>query len=217
MQPYRGARLGIPWLIMLALLFAVAFFLAATRPRRQVLKGTYDIGAATRPEGAPENARVLFTEPFELSGQHNVEVWASASLANAWLYLAFDLVDESTGQMQSFELPLEYYSGRDSSGESWSEGSRTRSIVLSSPPKGRYVMRVEGQWEPGKPPWPFELRVREGVFRLWHLAVALIAISIFPALALIRQASFEARRWAESAHSPYGDMTIDSEDDEEEE
>jgi len=212
-QPFVGAKLGAPWAIMLALLVATAIFIGVTRTGRNVLTQTYDLAEATRPEGAPENARVLFSEPFELSGEKNVLVRAESGLSNTWLYLAVDLVEDASGQLQSFELPLEYYSGVDG-GESWSEGKRSRRIVLSRPPKGSYVLRVEGQWEPGKPAPAVTVHVREGVFRFLYFFLALIAISVIPLLALIRQASFESQRWKDSAHSPYGQLAA-SDDDEE--
>lgn len=213
-QPFTGARLGVPWAVMLALLLVTAIFIGVTRSGRNVLTQTYDLATATQPEGAPENTRVLFSEPFELSGEKNVLVRAESGLSNSWLYLAMDLVDDASGQLQSFELPLEYYSGVDG-GERWSEGSRSRRIVLSRPPKGRYVLRVEGQWEEGKPPPAVTVIVREGVFRFLHFFLALVAISIFPVLALIRQFSFESQRWKDSAHSPFGQLSASDDDDEE--
>lgn len=205
MQPFPGPALGAPWAVMLALLLVVALFLGITKPRRTVIEQTYDLGAAVQPEGAPDNLRVLFTEPFDLTGKNNVEVKADASLDNAWLYLALDLVDESRGTMQSFELPLEYYSGVED-GDRWSEGDRDRRIYLATPPKGRYVMRVEGQWEVGKLPPSVHVRVREGVFRGVHFLLAFLAISVIPATTLVRRISWEASRWKESAHSPFGEL-----------
>lgn len=213
MQPFSGPRLVGPWAVMCLLLIVVAIFVAATKPRRQVLSQAYDLSAAVRPEGAPENARVLFTEPFELSGRTNVEIKAQSPLSNTWVHVALDLVDETSGKMQSVELPLEYYSGRDG-GESWSEGSRDRSVALSRPPGGRYVLRVEGQWEPGKDPPPLRIDVREGVFRFWHFLLALIALSVFPVLAIVNQISFESRRWKDSSNSPFGAVSGDDEDEE---
>ena len=213
MQPFRGAKLGVPWVAMLVLLFVVAMFLAVTRPGRIVYTQFHDLGAAAQPEGAPDNARVLFTEPFPIDGVNNVEVRASSALQNAWLYLALDLINDETNEMQSFELPLEYYSGVDG-GERWSEGKHTRSIVLTRPLKGRHVMRVEGQWEVGKPAPPqVHIRVREGVFRLSHFVLAFLAISIFPALALVRQMSFEAQRWKDSDYSPFGASSGEDEEE----
>lgn len=217
MQPFPGSTLVGPWLLMLALLIATAIFLAVTLPGRTAHDRTYEIAAAAVPEGAPENARVLFSAPFELSGRHNVQVRAEAASAlhNTWLHLGVDLVDEAAGTMQSFEVPLQYYSGVDE-GERWSEGKLRDNTYLSRPGKGRHVLRVEAQWEPGKPPPAVRLTVREGVFRGVHFLLALIAVSILPLLAVIRRISFESQRWKDSAHSPFGTVTEGEDDDEEE-
>jgi hypothetical protein len=218
-QPYTGAKLGIPWVLMLLLLIAAAMILGASKPRRLLHRATYDL--ATMPAGewgadpTSSSARVFFTPPFELSGRHNVEVRTSAPLQNNWVYLGVDLVDETEGQLKSFEMPLEYYSGVDD-GERWSEGKHTRTMFLSAPKKGPHVLRVEAHWEAGKTPPPLTIRVREGVFRALYLVLALIAISIFPFFALIRQASFESRRWAESSYSPLGQLSQLAEEEDEE-
>lgn len=219
-QPYPGARLGKLWLAMLAVLLAAAMFLGTTRPRRLLHQATYDIASMPAGEWGADpqsaSARVFFTPPFELTGTNNVEVRATSPLQNDWLYLGVDLVDESAGQLKSFEMPLEYYSGVDG-GERWSEGKRTRTMFLSAPKKGPHVLRVEAHWQAGRTPPSVSIRVREGVFRVLHLVLALIAISIFPFFAVIRQAAFESRRWQESSYSPLGQVAAMAEDDEDEE
>ncbi|HYK01612.1 MAG TPA: DUF4178 domain-containing protein [Thermoanaerobaculia bacterium] len=215
MQPYGGPRLGCTWGVMMALLLIVAIALAATRPNREVFTREVDLLALAPPEGAPPNGRVVFSEPFELTGKYNVAVDAGASVSNSWLSVTADLVNEATGAMQSFDLPLEYYSGVDG-GERWSEGKQSRRVYLSRPDKGRYVLRLETMWEEGKTPPPLRVRVREGVFRFPHFAFALLILSVFPVIALLARASFEARRWQESAYSPFGQIKTDDDDDEEE-
>jgi Domain of unknown function (DUF4178) len=219
-QPYRGARLGKPWLLMLALLLIAAVSIGSTRPRRLLFEQTYDIASMPAGEWGADpqssSARVFFTPPFELTGTNNVEVRASSPLQNSWLYLGVDLVDEREGQLKSVEIPLEYYSGVDG-GERWSEGKHTRRMFLSAPKPGPHVLRVEAHWEAGKTPPSLNIRVREGVFRGLYLVLALIAISIFPFFAVIRQAAFESRRWQESSYSPLGQVTATDEDEDEEE
>ena len=207
-QPYPGGRLGRSWLWMLMLFLLVAAILAATRPRRVIVDRVYEAE-----EGSPgETRRFFFTEPFQLSGEHNVAVQASAEeLQNAWIYVGGDLVNEETGRFESFDLPVEFYSGVDG-GERWSEGRRRRSVYLAAPPAGRYVMRFEVQWEAGKRPADVRIRVREGVFRIPHFILALLVLIAIPILLLIRQASWESRRWKDSAHSPW--IHLESDDDE---
>jgi DNA-directed RNA polymerase subunit RPC12/RpoP len=216
MQPNPAGSLVKPWLLMIALLIAATIFLAVTLPKRLVHERTYDLNTAAVAQGAPENARVLFSEPFELSGRHNVQVRAEAGpLDNTWIHLGVDLVSERSDQVITFEMPLEYYHGTDG-GERWSEGDNDDSKYLSRPEAGPYVLRVEAQWEPGKPPPLVRLRVREGVFRIVYLILALIGISVFPVISLLRKVSFESRRWQESAFNPFTGAPA-GEDDEEDE
>lgn len=219
MQPFPGSTLGLLWMVMLALLIGVAFYLGATLPNRTVLDQTYDLGTAVVPEGAPENARVVFSKPFDLAGEHNVQVKAEAAspVQNSWLWLGADLVAEASGQMQSVEFPLERYSGVED-GQSWSEGSLQDDSFLSRPEKGKHVLRVEAQWGPGfaHPPL-IRLVVREGVFRLSYLVLALLAISILPFFAMMRKIAWESRRWQESVYSPFRELTAGTEEEEEEE
>jgi hypothetical protein len=213
MQPYPGPSLGRTWAVMLALLFIVMLVLAASRPRRVVLAREFDpLAVAPLAEG-PANGRILFSEPFELTGDHNVAIQASSDVHNSWIHITGDLVNEATGALQTFEVPLEYYAGVED-GERWSEGKRKRNAYLARPEKGRYVLRLETQWDPGANPVPVRLIVREGVFRLPHFIIALLVLSIVPMIAMIHEVMWEARRWQDSAYSPYGHVETTDDDEE---
>jgi len=218
MQPFDGPRLLGPWLVMLALLFIIAMVIANTKKQRVVVDQKFDIAGTPAVQGGPANARILFSEPFELSGKQNVVIDGGADLNNNWLYAAGDLVNEASGKTRTFELELENYHGVED-GEAWSEGKSNRRVYISAPEKGRYVLRFETQWAEGGAPPPFlYVRAREGVFRWLHFLLALIAITVPPGLSIIRQIHFESQRWAESAFNPYSGLTPDltsSSDDEE--
>jgi hypothetical protein len=215
LQPFKGSKLGRTWLMMVTLLILTAIVLGVMLPGRTLLEQTIDATSVPATEGAPPNARMVFTDPFTLTGEHNVQVRGTANVDNSWFYVEGDLVDESTGRFESFELPIEYYHGVDG-GENWSEGRRTRTVHLSSPPKGKYTLALALSWQDGHTPPPLQVRVREGVFRWPYFFLALLALSIIPALATIRRLSFEAQRWKDSAHSPFGQWEVSSGDDDEE-
>ena len=88
---------------------------------------------------------------------------------------------------------------------------------MPAPKKGPHVLRVEAYWDSAKFPPSLHIRVREGVFRGLYFILALIAISIFPFFAMIRQISFESRRWQDSSYSPLGQFTASDDEEEEEE
>jgi len=212
-QPFSGARLGVVWMVMVALLICAAIAIGIRLPNRVVLQQTYDMAAAPAVEGAPPNARIIFTEPFTLAGRYNVEVEADANVNNSWMYVVADLVNDTSGARQTFELPFEFYNGVED-GEAWKEGTRNRTVHLSRPDAGAHVLRLESQWEQGRVPPLVRLTVREGVFRWLYFFLMLLAISIVPGLSVIRRLKFEAARWKESSYSPYGQV-IDADDDEE--
>jgi hypothetical protein len=155
-------------------------------------------------DGGNEKTQVIFTDPVELAGGRNIRVTGSANAENNWLYVAGDLIDEQTGLVQQFDLPMEYYHGVDE-GESWSEGSREQADYLPSLPSGRYTMRLEAQWENWNQTAPPQVRVRveQGVPRLLNLLLVLIGLSVIPLIAMLRHFSFERRRWADSSFNPY--------------
>ncbi|HZI17595.1 MAG TPA: DUF4178 domain-containing protein [Pyrinomonadaceae bacterium] len=158
-----------------------------------------------QPSGASsrEGVQVIFTDQFELEGRQNVRVSGTANVSNNWLYVAGDLINEETGLVQQFELPIEYYYGVEG-GESWSEGGTKDSAYLSSLPAGRYTMRLEAQWENWTDATPPQLviKVEQGVPRFLNLLLLVLALSAIPIFVAIRHVSFEARRWKDSEFKP---------------
>jgi len=215
MQPYPGAPLGKTWALMMLVLLITAIVMAIRLPGRTVLEQAIDIAAVPPAEGTPDNARVVFSDAFQLAGDANVQITGHAELVNSWLYVDGNLVNEGTGWYDSFELPIEYYFGTDG-GESWSEGKKTRRVHMSRPNQGRYALAMTVQWPPGTTPPMLHVKVREGVFRWPYFFLALLAISVLPFIAVIHHLSFEAQRWKDSAHTPFGQWEVSSDDDDEE-
>jgi len=220
MQPFTGPKLLGPGVAMIVLLLIAAIFLAFALPNREVLNHSYDLGAEPPILEGTDPGRVIFSEPFELSGNSNLEISTNASIDNSWVSVVGDLVEEKTSALYSFETPLEYYSGYED-GEHWSEGSRQKTVHLSRPDKGRYTLRLETMWEHGKMPPTVTVRIREGVFRWPYFILAFVVIAIFPVGAVAHQLSFESQRWKEA--NPYGELgasddssDYDESDDEEE-
>ena len=210
MQPYHGQKLGKMWLAFVAMIIVAAIVVAVMLPNRKVASQLFDL---VPPGGSLEPTRTFMIEPLQLSGNSNVMIDAYCAVDNTWVYVGGDLADISTGMLDSFDLPIEYYEGV-SDGEHWTEGSRRKVRYLASPDrKGTYALRLEVQWEPGKTPPPLSVVVREGVFRWPYFFLALFAVSLFPLLAVFRRIMFEKGRWKDSDFSPYG-TTSDDDDDE---
>jgi len=132
--------------------------------------GTRHAGKAERhvagPGGQPEVARraasgrreaaaksVLLSEPFATERTTNMRAQIFSPSSNNWVGVGADLISESTGEVRSFYLLSDRYSGVDG-GEKWSEGSQSRSVWLSRVPAGRFVLRLDPESDsPGlRPP-----------------------------------------------------------------
>ena len=221
MQPNPVGRVGRTWLALMAVLVVVAAIVAFHSPNREVLKQHIDLSApqtwdpnnpAPQPQPqqpAPqplipkqEESRVVFTQPFKLSGNRNLLVEAKSDVNNNWAYVGADIINEQTGMLESFDLPIEYYHGNDG-GESWSEGSNAKRVYLSSMPAGTYSMRMEVQYDGTNPNLPtVDVVIREGVFHWTHFVIALVLVTIPAFLVVVRRRAFEGRRWADSSTTP---------------
>jgi uncharacterized protein (DUF983 family) len=181
-------------------------------------------GAAAKPANPVETreaaetelsaARVLVSEPFETRRGANLAVDLFAPTDNNWVAVGFDLISEATGEVRSFDLMSDRYSGVDG-GESWSEGRQNRRIYVPRIPAGRWILRLEPQTEPGKAPPSFRVRATSGVPHVSHLILVILLLFVVPVLLSFSRLSFEGRRWAESDFTSAGaERESDDSDDE---
>lgn len=214
MQPNpheADAKRSLAWLA-LALGAAALLFVAihARSENAQVFHGAFpsmpasslaaaaqgtEAHAATASE--PWQGVTTFSPTFEIQARRNVEIAITSNVQNSWAFASGALVNEDTGEFEEFNLESSYYSGVDSDG-SWTENDRDNRVYLSAVEPGRYFLRVETGWEPGKPQPAVILTATVGVARLLHFLLALLPILIFPMLMYARAVSFEKRRWEES-------------------
>lgn len=212
-QPYQGADIGGLWSKLLLGLIVMAIILGVTRPRHIVSNEWYQFdqvetaptwGADTTPPNltGKEKSRVIFTQPFQLTGGRNLEVVGYSEVHNEWVYVGGDIVNDTTGQIESFDLPIEYWEGVDD-GEHWTEGSKTRSVYLPALPAGSYTMRLEGQWEGNTSP-KVQVELKEGVFRWSHFWLAIFVLTAPAILFMFRRGAFEGRRWSNASFTTTG-------------
>lgn len=226
-QPFANKSIYKYWLLFTALAIFVGVGSLLIGSGKTVFQREYTLDPAPAatplpgggafalpsPEGLESIPQVIFTEPFQLRGGENVRVSGAANAENNWLYVAGDLINEETGLVQQFDLPMERYSGVED-GESWSEGSNDKEEVISALPAGTYTMRLEAQWEKWNQPTPpkFSIKVEQGVAHGFNFFLLLFALAIPPIIVAIRHFNFERRRWADSAFNPYS--SGDGDDDE---
>ncbi|MDT7808514.1 MAG: hypothetical protein QOJ70_2327 [Acidobacteriota bacterium] len=229
-QPWPHKKIYGYWALLLVVAIVVGFLTLVVAPRKNVFNQSYLLQATPTPAPSPavaaqtpqpadesgaEKTQVIFTDPIELNARRNVRVTGRANVDNNWVYVAGDLINEETGLVQQFELPMESYHGVED-GEAWSEGDAEQTAYLPALPEGRYTMRLEAQWEKWNQDAPPQItvRVEQGVPRLLNLLLALIALSVPPLLMAFRHFGFERRRWADSAFNPYDSGSDGGGDDE---
>ncbi len=141
--------------------------------------------------------QTIFSQPFDLKGNRNVKITASAPVNNSFADLDIDLINEQNNEVESVNVPIEYYAGVDE-GESWSEGGQTQDATISSLPAGKYSLRVEGTWQNFGQPLPVDVRVEQNVWRGVNFSLSFFLLALLPVWALIRKFIFESKRWSES-------------------
>lgn len=179
----------------------VLLFVFALRPAPVYLDKQFDslsmqaMGAATAPDGS--HSKSFLSEPFELTGSEALKVQFSSSVSQGWAFASGAVINDQSGESSSFGLESSSYSGYDEDG-SWSEGSQGASETLSSPGKGKAVVRADLQWDPklGGPP-NMRLRLVGDTFSGWQFFAALLLL-LWPVLLLFHRSSFEKARWYNS-------------------
>jgi Domain of unknown function (DUF4178) len=159
--------------------------------------------AAPAPTGGPAEplapSGVCFSKPFELAGDQNIAIQLTGSVSNSWISVGGDLVNDATGDVESFERDVEYYYGY-TDGESWSEGSTDATVHLTPMPAGRYVMRLE--LASNQRSYSVRATVVEDVFRVtgwFKLAIVILVPGIGIGLIWFLR---ERKRWADSDSPP---------------
>jgi hypothetical protein len=194
-QPFPYSKVYVTWGILVAVWFLLGVLLMTTAPNRRVYEQTF----ALMPLSGTEKSQVFFSDaPFELRSRQNIEVAAWSDVDNSWVFVEGDLVDEATGVVQYFAIPIEYYHGVDG-GESWSEGSRHSETYLSALPAGKYTLRLEVERQNPNRGASLQVRISQGVPRLLHWFAALAALSVVPGLVLAYHTYFETKRWENSS------------------
>jgi uncharacterized Zn finger protein (UPF0148 family) len=207
-QPYKHWWVYKYWLLFIGVILLAGFLAFVTSGST---KEVFSQQVTLPPLPNADGTQVFFSNSFELAGRRNIRIVGESPLQNTWVYLEGDLINDETGVVQSFPIDISYYQGVED-GESWSEGGQTDSAYTSSMPAGRYVLRLEGQWEKWQQPATVSIKIEQNVTHGFNLLLALILLSVGPIIMGIYHIGFERRRWSESMFSSSG-SDDDSDDD----
>jgi lysine biosynthesis protein LysW len=200
-QPFPYKRVYLDWALLFAAAVVLLFIVLAINPRRTVFEQTFQVDR-TRD---PEKPQVEFTEPFDLRARENLLVTVRAEVSNSWVDVEGDLIQEEGDLVQPFSVPVQYYWGTED-GEGWEEGKKEDNVYLSSLPSGNYRMRLEFVTERSPTPVPpvaVRVRLEQGCPHMWTWLLAVLALSVIPALVGVYHFWFERRRWEDSDFSPF--------------
>jgi hypothetical protein len=195
-QPFPYWNIYTYWAWMCAAALLLGGLVFATHHPQKV----YDHQFVLRPPAAAaggEEPRIQHSEPFELKGFRNIRISAQSSVDNSWVGVEGALVNEETGLVQVFDLPIEYYHGIED-GESWTEGGKESHVYLSALPAGKYTLQLAVSSPDRTAPVTVDVRVEQSVPRFLHWLLALGAVSVIPVCVILYHISFEKRRWENS-------------------
>ncbi len=200
-QPY--GQKGVYKAFALLMMAAVAvFMLGNVRNRGKIVTSeTFSFDGLTT-----SGSQVLFSKPFTLTGNRNIQVETVAPVNNSWVYMQYDLINETTGAATFFDSPVEYYRGAD-----WSEGGQNAKKVLASVGKGTYTLRAGIERKDWQAPMSVNVTIREGVMQLRYLLGLGVLLLILPFFTFLHHRSFEQRRWSDASESgPFWAQETDS-------
>jgi hypothetical protein len=208
-QPFTGS-FYYTWglLPLIGLLLVAAVMIPFTGITNTVLSEQISLPPMTN----ATTAQTAFSQPFDIKANRNVRITASAPVSNSFADLDIDLVNDQSQEIESVNVPIEYYNGVED-GEAWSEGGTTQDATLSSLPGGKYTLRVEGTWQNWQQTMPVTVKVEQNVNRGVNFCCALVALLLVPFFGLIRKWSFESSRWKDSMFSTSGGSGDDSDDE----
>jgi hypothetical protein len=165
----------LAWGAMFAITLCLGVYFHSSAENRVVYSERHEL----QPLPNAAATHVVFTDPIELKSRRNLQITAFAPVDNSWAWVGGDFINEESGRVEAFELPVEYYYGTEG-GEGWSEGGSSNEIYITSLPAGRYTLRLEFQRERFNSPLPITVTVTQGVARTLHFGLALLGISIIP-------------------------------------
>ena len=208
-QPFTG-RFYYTWgALPVLLLLVVAIFMI---PFTGMTKTVLNQQVVLPPMQNQGTEQTVSSQPFDLGANKNVRITASANVNNSWADLDVDLYNEQNQEIESVNVPIEYYSGVED-GESWTEGDQNQDATISSPGAGHYTLQVHGTWEQWQQQMPVQLKVEQGVNRGVNFCCAFLVLLIVPVLGFFRKFSFESARWRDSMFGSSGNSSSSSDDD----
>lgn len=190
------------------------FLIKVAKPERELINSDYNIVFENGPAQA-DSIRVMtwggtgtyefkpfLTPSFEQKdGKVPLEIEVESNVDNNWMEATVILVNEQTNETWEVTKGAEYYWGYED-GESWTEGSREASIILSEIPEGKYHLNIyPASGDPAQT--SMHIRVISNVTLWRNILLTILVLCLYPIYCWYRMRSYEKRRWMNSNYSPY--------------
>jgi hypothetical protein len=207
-QPFAYGRVYKYAMLLFVALCVLGIAVIVSVPSRKVHEQTFQLrgpvpATPLAPDAPPPPAtpkvQEFFTELFELKPRRNVRVTVAAPNMTGWLVVEGDLVEQRTGLVQPFLVPLEFYTGVED-GETWTEGDRRGSAFVTAQPGGQYSLRLEVDREQLRDE-PLTVTVEQGASNGGVWLLTLLAIAVVPLVTGVCHLVFVSRRWQNSDFS----------------
>ncbi|WP_207427567.1 DUF4178 domain-containing protein [Pedobacter sp. SYSU D00535] len=203
----RLTMLGI--VLMLIIHWIITIF----KPERELVNSDYNIVFDKGPATTDSSGSITWNmgtyefKPFVTSSfeqpDHSsaLEIEVGSNVDNNWLETTVVLVNETTNETWEVTKGVEYYHGYEG-GESWSEGSRQESIILSEIPRGKYHLNV---YSASGDPFQTSLHitVRSNITLWRNILLTIFVLVLYPIYNYYRMNSYEKKRWMNSDYSPF--------------
>jgi hypothetical protein len=198
-QPFEG-QFWYTWgLAFLGILLMVGMFMFILKSESIALPTTQ---ITLPPLPSDKGSNPVFTEPFELKPRGNVDIEITAPVSNSWASFDVDFVNEANNDIESVPLDVEFYSGVED-GESWSEGSTTKSTSFSAIEGGKYRLRIDSARQDWQNPMTISVNIKQNKGSC-NFCLAFILLAFGPIWGLLRKWMFENNRWSESMYTSSG-------------
>jgi hypothetical protein len=154
------------------------------------------------PAASTGYSQMLVSKTLTLTYPSAVDITFTApNLTNHWLEITANLVNEQTGRGYEVTRSLEYYEGVED-GESWAEGDRSASVVISGLPPGRYHLNLYPSPEAGTDAITLLVELEQHYGFASNFWLILLLLSAVPLWHWARHGAFETSRWENSNFAP---------------
>lgn len=197
----------------LCLMLVIYIIISVTKPEKELMNRGYNIAFENMPNKADSSGSTNLGQnsyefkPFTTSsfvqdnGNVPLEIAVGSGIDNNWIEATIILVNERTNETWEVTKGAEYYHGYEG-GESWTEGSRESSIILTEIPEGKYHLNIYPA--SGDPNQNYlNIRITSNVTLWKNILLLLFLLIAFPIFSWYRMRLFDKERWMNSDYSPY--------------